>query len=227
MTRLHRAALACAAALFTTTSTARAQTPAASQTQLPHRLTIQIDLGATFGHTSDASVGGEADYAINTKFDGFIEGGHIGNAATSDFSRRASNLGAAVGASVSAVERVNFLDFGVRYRVPDWSATLAKVHPYVAGGIGFAQVKTKTTLSINGAAVVPESIGVQLGDDLSGTQNRPFAMLALGGTWPIRQRYFLDFGYRYGHAFKRTEQSELILAGVNTNRLQIGFGIAF
>jgi opacity protein-like surface antigen len=226
MTRSGRSAIVCATVLFITTGVAQAQTTAAPPVP-PHRIALDVTVGATLGHTSDKSFGGEADYAFNPDIDFFVEGAHIGNAATSDFDARAHTIGVAVGASVSAVERVNFLDFGARYRLPEITPTVSKVHPYVAGGLGFAQVKTQTTFSINGTAVVPETLGVQLGSDLSGTHTRAFLMLGVGGTVPFQKRYFVDFGYRYGHAFKETADSELVLAGVNTQRLQVGVGLYF
>lgn len=230
MTRSGRFSIVCATVLFTVVfmkaGVAHAQTTATPPVPA-HRIALEVTAAATLGHTSNGSFGGEADYAFSPRIDFFVEGAHIGNAATRDFDNRAQRLGAVVGASVSAVERVNFLDFGARYHVGQYVPAIEKVHPYVAGGLGFANVKTTTTFSVNGTAVVPESLGVQLGSDLSGTHNRPFLMLGFGGTMPFYRRYFVDFGYRYGHAFSQTTDGELVLAGVNTNRIQIGAGIYF
>jgi opacity protein-like surface antigen len=232
MTRSVRSAIVRAIALFTVvvfmrTGVARAQT-APPPPVPPHRIALEVTTAATLGHTSHGSFGAEADYAYTPQIDFFVEGAHIGNAATKDLDNRARALGNAVGATVSAVERVNFIDFGARYHVSRYvPPKIQKIHPYVAGGLGFANVKTATRFSINGTAVVPDSLGIQLGSDLAGTHNRAFLMLGFGGTMPFHQRYFLDFGYRYGHAFGQTDQGELVLAGVNTNRIQIGAGIYF
>jgi opacity protein-like surface antigen len=219
-----RSAIVCAIALLTA-SAARAQTTAPAVP--PHQISLEFTFGPTFGHTSSASVGGEADYVLNPKIDLFVEGAHIGNAATSDFDQRGHTIANAIGASVSGKQRVNFLDFGARYHLPGFNPTIARVHPYVAGGLGFANVKNETTFSMNGTPVVPESIGLQLGSDLSGSHNRPFLMLAVGTHTPFQKRYFLDISYRYGHAFSETQDSEVVLAGVNTNRLQFGLGLYF
>jgi len=221
MTYSARSAIVCTTIVVISAGAARAQTPAASSIP-PHKLALEVTAAATLGHTSDKSFGGEADYSFRPRLDFFVEGAHIGNAATSDLESRAREIGDAVGASTSAVERVNFLDFGARYRVGTF-----KFNPYVALGVGFAQVKTSTTFSQNGQTVSPESLGIQLGSDLSGTHTRPFVMAAVGGTAPFAKRYFVDFGYRYGHAFKETEDSDLVLAGVNTNSLQVGVGSYF
>jgi opacity protein-like surface antigen len=219
-----RSAIVCAIALLGT-SVARAQTTAPPVP--PHQISLEFTVGPTLGHTSSVSVGGEADYVLRPKIDLFVEGAHIGNAATSDFKQRGQTIANSVGASVSGVQRVNFLDFGARYHLPDFNPTIAKVHPYVAAGLGFASVKNTTTFSVNGTTVPPESLGVQEGSDLSGTHNRPFLMLGIGTHMPLRQRYFLDISYRYGHAFSASEDGEEVLAGVNTNRIQFGFGLYF
>lgn len=226
MTYSGRFAIVCTTVLLISTGVARAQTPAASSLP-PHKLALEVTAAATLGNTSDKSFGGEADYTFRPRIDFFVEGAHIGNAATSDLESRAQTIGAAVGASTSATERVNFLDFGARYWLPEITPTLSKVHPYVTGGVGFAQIQTRTTFSVDGATVSPESLGIQLGSDLAGDHTRPFLMLGLGGTVPFAKRYFVDFGYRYGHAFKETADSDVVLAGVNTNRLQVGVGIYF
>jgi len=225
MTCSVRSAIVCATVLFTA-AVAQAQTTATPATP-PHRLALEVTAAATLGHTSDKSFGAEGNYALNPKMDVFVEGGHVGNAATSDFDARVHTIGAAVNASTSAVQRVNFLDGGIRYHLRDYTPTLAKLHQYVAAGLGFAQVKNETTFSVNGASVVPEALGISLGSDLSGTHNRPFIMLGLGGNVPFQKRYFVDFGYRYGHAFGETADGETVLAGINVSRLQIGVGITF
>src|SRR6266508_3360285 len=148
MVRYARAAIVCLVGSFCAVS-ASAQTQPPAPIDLPGYAAVTF--GATLGHKSDTSVGGEVGYWATTHFDVFFEGGHIGNAATSTFEAKGQTIANGVGASVSAVEKVNFFDFGVRYRVP--MVMSSRVRPYVAFGVGMAQVKNETVFSVNGTAV--------------------------------------------------------------------------
>lgn len=183
----------------------------------------EINAGATLGHKSDASVGGEAGFRVMPDLDVFFEAGHIGNAASADLDARATAIANNVGASASAVAKVNYFDVGVRYRL---QAT-GRLHPYLAAGIGAAQVKNETALSVNGTTVPPESLGVQFGTDLNGTETAGFFMIGGGATMPFAKRYFVDLSYRYGRVFQKSEGGEVVIAGINTNRVQAGLGITF
>ncbi len=85
----------------------------------------EFDFAATLGHKSDTSIGGEYGFHLSPDFDVFVEGGHIGNAAT--------------------ISKITFVDAGLRYH---WPASV-NVDPYVALGVGLAHVKNETTLSAN------------------------------------------------------------------------------
>jgi opacity protein-like surface antigen len=164
----------------------------------------QIDVAATLGHKSDAAIGGELGYRLRPKFDVFFEGGHIGNAASADLDARATTIGNAVGASTSAVAKVNYFDVGVRYL---WPEAQGRFHPYVTAGIGAAHVRNRTTLSVNGTAVDPASLGVQFGTDLSGSVTSAYLMLGGGATTPFGKRYFVDLSYRYGRVFHKNDSA--------------------
>lgn len=209
---------------FACAALARAQTGGAPA----YRSYAEINAGATLGHKSDASVGGEAGFQVMPitlpGLDVFVEFGHIGNAASADLDARATTIANNVGATASAVSKVNYFDAGARYRF----AATPKIHPYVALGLGFAQVSNETTLSVNGTAVPPENLGVLFGSDLNGSEKAGFFMLGGGATVPFASRYFVDVSYRYGRVFQKTDDSgNVVIAGINTNRVQAGLGIKF
>jgi opacity protein-like surface antigen len=201
---------------------------ASAQTQKTSRASefggyAEVNFGATLGHKSDKSVGGEAGYNVYTNLDVFVEGGHIGNAATSDFDNRGQIIGNAVGASVSAVEKVNYFDVGVRYHLPG----TPMVRPYIAFGVGVAQVKNETAFSVNGTTVDPAALGIQNGGDLNGSFNKPFVTVGVGADINFKTRYFADVSYRYGHVSQETSPDGILVAAVPTNRVQVGVGVRF
>ena len=188
----------------------------------------EINGGATLGHKSDVSVGGEAGYEVMRNLDVFGEFGHIGNAASADLESRANTIANNVGGTADVVAKVNYFDFGVRYRFTIASAP--KVHPYVALGIGGAHVTTETTLSVNGTVVPPDTL-VTFGTDLNGSETAPFLMIGGGATVPFASRYFVDVSYRFGRVFEKSEttggDTVVVLNAFNTNRIQVGLGIKF
>jgi len=186
----------------------------------------EVNVGATLGHTSDKSVGVEAGYHVFTNLDVFVEGGHIGNAATSDFDARGRSIANAVGGSVSAVQKVNYFDVGVRYHVPYQLTAAPSMHPYVALGVGVAHVTSETVFSVNGSTIDPAALGIQLGTDLSGSLNKTFVTIGFGADFNFAQRYFVDVSYRYGHVAAKTSEIENDVA-IHTNRVQAGVGIRF
>lgn len=193
-----------------------------AQTPTPDsRFYLELTAGPTLGHKSDKSVGVEAGMAVAEHLDGFIEGGHIGNAATSDFEARGQKIANALGANLSAVEKVNYFDVGVRYFVP----VMSSVHPYIALGVGLAHVTTETNLTIGGAPVGPDAASI--GTDLSGTFTRPFIMFGLGANMTFATRFFGDLSYRFGRVSGETDGSDVVLAAVPTQRLQFGVGVRF
>lgn len=211
---------------FAVTLCSAAQLYAQPAASTSNRGYAEIDLAATLGHKSDKAVGGEAGYRLRRQFDVFFEGGHIGNAASADLDSRATTIGNAVGATASAVAKVNYFDAGVRYHIQ--TTRTGRFEPYLAAGVGVAQVKNATTLSVNGTTVDPASLGVQFGTDLSGTEKSGFFMFGGGGTVPFGKRYLVDLSYRYGRVFQRSDSSgNVVIAGINTHRVQAGLGITF
>jgi opacity protein-like surface antigen len=185
------------------------------------RFYLELTAGPTLGHKSDKSVGVEAGMTVGEHLEGFLEGGHIGNAATSDFEARGQKIANALGATLSSVEKVNYFDVGVRYLVP----VMSSVHPYIAVGVGIAHVTTETNLTIGGAPVNPDS--VSLGTDLAGTFTRPLIMFGVGANITFATRFFGDLSYRYGRVSGESDASEVVLAAVPTQRLQFGIGVRF
>ena len=172
----------------------------------------EFDVAATLGHKSDVFVGGEYGYHLSLDFDVFVEGGHIGNAATSQMDDDAARIAANVGATANTISKITFVDAGLRYH---WPASV-NVDPYVALGAGLAHVKNETTLSAN-------SDLVQFGTDLNGTENRPIIMLGGGATVAFAKRYFLDLSYRFGAVLATGDASKVN----KTQRAQVGIGIKF
>ncbi len=200
--------------------------PAASGASADQPGYAEVNVGATFGHKSDVSVGGEGGWAVMRDLDVFAEVGHIGNAASSELDARATDIANHVGGAANVIAKVTYFDVGVRYR---FVLNNPKIRPYVAAGFGAAHVTTETTITINGAPAPPDL--VTFGSDLNGTQNAPYFMLGGGATVDFASRYFADLSYRYGRVFERSQDSGgetvVTLAGFNTNRLQIGVGIKF
>lgn len=212
--------------LFAVTFCGAAPLHAQSAASTSSRFYAEIDVAATLGHKSDKAVGGEAGYRLRPQLDVFFEGGHIGNAASADLDSRATTIGNAVGASASAVAKVNYFDAGARYHIQ--TTRTGPFQPYVTAGVGAAHVKNQTTLSVNGTTVDPTSLGVLFGTDLNGTETSGFFMLGGGGTVPFGKRYLVDVSYRYGRVFQKSDSNgNVVIAGINTHRVQAGLGITF
>jgi len=172
----------------------------------------EFDFAATLGHKSDTSIGGEYGFHLSPDFDVFVEGGHIGNAATSQMDDDAALIAANVGATATSISKITFVDAGLRYH---WPASV-NVDPYVALGVGLAHLKNETTLSAN-------SDLVQFGSDLNGTQNRPIIMIGGGAMVGFAKRYFLDLSYRFGAVLATGDASSVN----KTQRGQVAIGIKF
>ena len=199
---------------------ASAQTPPPAGPESPFY--GEVDLGATFGHKSDTSAGGEFGVRVAEGFDIMIEGGHMGNVGTSDLDARAAGIANALGGTASTAYKVNYFDAGVRYSFVLISRP--KIHPYVTAGFGLAQVKAETVLTVNGTTVGPDQ--VTFGTDLNGTTRKGFLMIGFGGTMTFGSRYFGDLSYRYGRISPDTTDIPNDTA-INTQRLQIGVGVRF
>src|SRR5262249_23680565 len=144
----------------------------------------EFDFAATLGHKSDIAVGGEFGFRLSPDIDVFVEGGHIGNAATSKMEEDGDRIAAAVGATANTISKINYFDGGLRYH---WPASRT-VDPYVAVGFGIAHVDNETTLSQNSELV-------QFGTDLNGSEVRPILMIGGGATLAFAKKYFLALSY--------------------------------
>jgi opacity protein-like surface antigen len=223
MTRFARPAILCAISLLAGAGAAAAQTGTSTIPGSDQKYAVDVNTAATLGHTSNVAFGAEFDYRYNVVWDLFVSYGHIGNVATSDFDARAQVIANAVGASASSSEKVNFLDVGGRYRFP----VGMKFQPYAEAGIGLAHVSTNTTFGINGTSFSAEDLGIALGTDLRGTFTEPFFELGIGGDYYFAKKYFVDLSYRYGHIKGSSQAGDVVLDGINTQRVQVGVGLVF
>jgi opacity protein-like surface antigen len=210
--------------------TAHAQ---AAGTTGPDRGYADFTFGTTLGHRSSSSVGGEAGYTVTDALQLFLEGGRMGDVATTNVEALANVIANDIGGSASTTQRAAYFDIGVKYRLsehfkgrPGWLHE--RWRPYGLLGVGSASVKTTTNVSIAGTDVTSQlaQYNVQLGSDLSGTVTKAFLTVGVGTNATLGRRYLLDLSYRYGRIFSRTSEIPGD-QGINTNRLQAGFGIRF
>src|SRR5262249_32091741 len=158
----------------------------------------------TFGHKSSGSVGVEAGGQLGGPIGVFIEGGRMMNVGTDDLDARALKIANAVGATASASYKVNYFAVGVRV-APDFAL---RARPYVVLGGGVASVRAETAFAVNGTTVPPESLGVQIGSDLSGSEKKGYFTIGGGVMYPLMTRFFVDGSYRYGHISAKTDAIE-------------------
>ena len=189
------------------------------------RYYAEINVGATFGHKSSGSIGAEGGYKLSGPYTIYFEGGRMMNVGTSHLDDRARAIADAVGASFSASYKVSYFDGGLRYAVPRTFRMLRMLDPYLTIGAGLAHVRADTEFAVNGTTVPPGSLGILLGDDLGGSVNKAILTVGGGVTYDLARRYFVDGTYRYGHIFSSNALVED--KGINTSRLQIGFGVRF
>jgi opacity protein-like surface antigen len=204
------------------TGTVRGQTPG---TTGPDRGYAELTVGATLGHKSASSIGGEAGYTVTETWQVFLEAGRMGNVATADADARALIIGNAIGATgTSVAQRAAYFDVGARYRLHEYG----RWRPYALLGIGAAGVKTTTDFIVGGTDVTGQldQYGAQLGNDLSGTVAKAFLTVGAGASAGFGKRYLVDLSYRYGRLFPRTSRIAND-SGINTQRLQAGIGIRF
>jgi len=207
--------------LFAVAARVQAQTAPVLDTS---RFYAEFTGGANFGHTSSGTLGAEGGYRIKGPWQVFFETGHMFTVGSSDLDARAQTIGNAVGATTSASYKISYYDGGVRYNPQILFRNMFE--PYLELGFGGATVTAQTTFAVNGTVVPPESLGVQLGEDLSGTVGKGFIMFGGGATYAFATRYFADGSLRYGHVLARTSVIEND-TGINTLRLQFGVGIRF
>jgi len=196
--------------------------PAAPAAADSGRTYVEINGGATFGTKVAGWVGGEVGFRLSDAFDVFGEGGQMldntTNALQNDASQIAAYLGTVTGqpSSYTAKQPITYFDGGVRYRM-----TLERLVPYIALGIGAARVSRDVHFFVNGTDVTGQlgSYGVALGTDLAGDVTKMLVVVGIGAHVPFGDRWFADFGYRYGRIFDDTP--------INTSRLLVGAGVSF
>lgn len=199
---------------------------AQAQTAAEPRWYGEVTAAATFGHKSDSAFGAEGGGRLTKMLVVFAETGHMGNVGNTDLEARAQKIADFIGGTVgSTAYKMNYFDAGVRYQVP----LATQYHPYVAIGIGVASIKPEVTFAINGNDVTGQlpSLGVQLGADLSESHTRPMFMFGGGVMYNFAKRYFVDGTYRYGRTSEASQDNEVLVQGLNTQRLQIGAGVRF
>ena len=219
MKRFARVACVVVALLIIAASNSSAQPPVGADES---RFYAGLTLGPTFGHKSSGFIGIEAGASVQGPVAVFVEGGHMNNVGTADLDARAQTIANAVGATASASYKVNYFAVGVRV-APDLAM---KFRPHVSLGGGVASVKAETALAVGGTTVPPESLGVQFGTDLSGSEKKGYFTIGGGVLYTFAQRYYADLSYRYGHIGAKTSQIEND-KGINTQRLQIAVGVKF
>jgi opacity protein-like surface antigen len=207
----------------------QAQTPSGGEA----RYYADVAVAATLGHKSDSAVSGEAGVGLldhlwltGDRLEIFVEGGHMGNVATSQLDARAAIVSNFIGGSASAVQKVNFFDIGVKYRGPVFARMW---HPYAGIGFGVAKVTTRTTFVVNGTDVTDQLssvYGIELGKDLDDSLSKTFITIPVGVQVNFLGRYFADGGYRFGRILARPDDIELDIP-ITTQRVQIGVGVRF
>ena len=218
MMRFARVVSCVLVGLLAVAGRSEAQPPAGDESRFYAGLT----LGATFGHKSSGSVGVEAGGLISGPIGIFLEGGRMMNVGTEDLDARALRIANAVGATASSSYKANYFAVGVRVS-PDLALSYK---PYVVVGGGMAKVQAETALAVNGTTVPPESLGVQFGSDLNGSENKPYFTIGGGVLYPFMKRFFADGSYRYGRIFPKTSSIENDEA-INTQRVQLAIGVRF
>jgi opacity protein-like surface antigen len=193
-------------------------TPALAQTStaVDAPFYAEGDVAATLGHSSGSAYGAEAGYQLNDDWHVYLEAGHMGNITTADAEVRADTIAGALGTTANVVQKGNYFDVGVRYRVLD---PFGRWHPYVTTGLGLVSVDTETVFDSS-------SVDVALGSDLSGHVNKPLLVLGFGVTTVVSGSWFADLSYRFGRLFANGSAIEDD-KGTNTQRVQVGFGLRF
>jgi opacity protein-like surface antigen len=224
MKRLGRwvAGIGAVAACVTGTASAQSATPDSG------KFSAAFTVGATLGHKSSSSFGGEVDYKLGTEWEAFVEFGRMRNVASSDTDDRALVVANSIGASVSSVAaKATYFDAGVKYLFLPFKGGY---QPYANLGFGAARVSQSVVFGANGAELSESQLldqyGVQLGSDLAGSTTKPLFLLGAGVSRNFLGRYYFDVSYRYGRIFAKTGTIEDD-KGINSQRFQVGVGIHF
>ena len=205
--------------------------PLAAQTagaQASPDFSLAISGGLAAGHASGSLVSIEAGKRVNEAWDVFLEVGRVTDTRTDQLDADAELIRKALGstATVTVKQPANFGDVGVRYKVP----AMGRALPYVMLGVGVAKVTKNVDFAVGGTnvnSVLASTYGVQLGDDLTGGQNKAMFSLGAGVQIAATDRVFVDVSYRFGRIFTTATGGANGTAGLNLNRLQGGVGVRF
>jgi hypothetical protein len=187
----------------------------------PKRIFVGATGGVTLGNTTGGAFGGEVGFRFGDSVEFFGEGGRMTDVTTSDTEGAAqavvdylNTLGQGT-ASYSAETPVNYGAVGLRYLF-----LAGPTEPYVAVSVGVANVERNTAFSLNGSDVTGQlpSLGVALGEDLSGRTNNLLTTVGGGVRIPLGS-VIVDVGARYGRIFTDP--------GIDTFRVYAGVGFAF
>ncbi len=202
---------------------AEAQTPPPMAGSDP-KMYAEFNFGPTLGHKSDKFFGGEFGFRIVDGLYVIVEASHMGNVGTTALDNNATVIANFLGGTASTAFKEKHGAVGLRYNINLDVSPM--VHPYVLAAVGVAHVETQVEFNVGGTAVDPASKGVQLGGDLSGTQNKTIFVVGFGVNVPFMERFFADLGYRYGQILAKTDTVETD-TGIPTQRVVLGVGVRF
>ncbi len=179
---------------------------------------------SAFGNVTSQSYGGEVGYKVWKTAQLFVEGGAVGDVASSATSGGAQAIAGALtqlqpeAVSYSVKQPVAFVAAGLRH---PFAVHARVLRPYVAGAFGAARVKNDVHFRLGGVDS-PDKLAqyVTLGSDLSGTTTSALMNLGGGVEWLAWHRLVLDFQYRYGRIFHDG-------GGINVHRAGLGVGVTF
>lgn len=185
---------------------------------------VEFVAQSAFGNVTSQSFGGEVGITIEPNIQVFFEFGSTRDVATSDLGTAAQLIANTLSQTQSNVgysvkEPATFGVAGARYLFP---IANSKLQPYVLAGLGFAKVSRNVRFTVGGTDVTANlaQYFIVLGSDLSGDSTRPMISLGGGVAYPVWQRVFADFQFRYGRIFAEDQ-------GINVGRAGIGIGIRF
>ncbi len=187
------------------------------------KMYAEFNFGPTLGHKSDKFFGGEIGFRLVDGLYVIVEASHMGNVGTTALDNSATVIANFIGGTASTAIKENHGAAGLRYNI---TLNSPMVHPYVLAAVGVAQVQTQVEFAVGGTAIDPASKGVQLGGDLSGTQNKTIFVVGFGVNVPFMERFFADLGYRYGQIMAKTDKVETD-KGIPTQRVVLGVGVRF
>jgi opacity protein-like surface antigen len=185
---------------------------------------VELNLQSAFGNVTSQSFGGEVGVKVEPNLLVFFEIGATRDVATPDLGPAAQLIANSLaqtqsGVGFSVKEPATFGIGGVRYlfAIPD-----SKLQPYALAGFGAAKVTRNVKFTVGGSDVTANlaQLGVVLGSDLSGDFVKPMITLGGGVVYPIWQRVFADFQFRYGRIFAEDQ-------GINLSRAGLGIDIRF